>query len=81
MTEDEALAWECVKLAQFTNMSYLETKELPADEFILLKKLAQIDSYTKNQEGMEILKLNARLRQTNPDVNKLRSKFNKEGGN
>ncbi|MBC8581059.1 hypothetical protein [Zhenhengia yiwuensis] len=76
--DDEAIAWECIKIAQFTNMSYLEVKALPFDEFIMLKRLAQIEGHTKSEQGMEILKDNIRYMCTSPDVDKLREKYGKE---
>lgn len=78
LNDDEAIAWECIKIAQFTNMSYLEVKALPFDEFIMLKRLAQIEGYTKSEQGMEILKDNIRYMCTSPDVDKLREKYGKE---
>lgn len=74
-------AWDFVKIAQFTNMSYLEVKELPADEFAMLKRIAQIDKYCKTKEGLEILEDNIRYTCVEPDVNKLRDKYGKEENN
>lgn len=59
-------------------MSYLEVKALPFDEFIMLKRLAQIEGHTKSEQGMEILKDNIRYMCTSPDVDKLREKYGKE---
>lgn len=75
------MAWDFVKIARFTNMSYLETKELPADELVMLKRILQIDNHCKTTEGMEILKDNIRYMCTSPDVDKLRDKYGKEENN
>lgn len=72
------MAWDFVKIAQFTNMSYLEAKELPADELAMLKRILQIDNYCKTKEGLEILEDNIRYMCTSPDVDKLRDKYGKE---
>lgn len=74
-------AWDFIKIAQFTNMSYLEAKELPADEFAMLKRITQIDGYCKTKEGIEILEDNIRYTCTSPDIRKLRDKYGKEEGN
>lgn len=67
-------------MAKFLNMSYQEVKTLPFDEFAILERIQQIDSLTKTEDGLNILKDNIRYMQTSPDIAKLRKKFNKEGG-
>lgn len=80
-TDDERLMWEYVQMAQFLNMSYEEIKYIPFDEFEILKRLKQINDYSKTKEGLEILKDNIRYTCTSPDVDKLREKYGKEEDN
>lgn len=69
-----------MQMAKFLNMSYQEVKQIPFDEFDLLQRMQHIDSLTKTEDGLNILKDNIRYMQTSPDIAKLRKKFNKEGG-
>ena len=80
-TDDEQLMWEYVQMAQFLNMGYEAVKDMPFDEFEVLKKLKQIHDYSKTKEGIEILKDNIRYTCTSPDVDKLRKKYGKEENN
>ena len=73
--------WEYVQMAQFLSMSYEEVKYIPFDEFEILKRLKQINDYSKTKEGLEILKDNIRYTCTSPDVDKLREKYGKEEDN
>lgn len=67
--------WECIKLAKFLNMSYVDVQNLPYDEYETLKRLYEIDELTRTKEGIDILEFNIRLCQTSPDVKKLREKY------
>ena len=78
-TLDERLAWEYVTLAKFLNEPYSKVKEFPADEIEMLQRLMEISSVCESKDGIEVLKLNIRLQQTEPDVDKLRKKIGKEG--
>lgn len=80
-TDDEQLMWEYVQMAHFLNMGYEAVKDMPFDEFEVLKRLKQIHDYSKTKEGIEILKDNIRYTCTSPDVDKLRKKYGKEENN
>lgn len=68
-------------MAHFLNMGYEAVKDMPFDEFEVLKRLKQIHDYSKTKEGIEILKDNIRYTCTSPDVDKLRKKYGKEENN
>ena len=76
---DERLAWEHIKLAKFLNEPYSKVKEIPSDEYDMLKRLMEISSLCHDKEGVDVLKLNVRLQKTEPDIDKLRKKLGKEG--
>lgn len=67
--------YQYVTLANFLNMSYLEVKELPFDEFNTLLRLKQLDDCKNSEQGQQILKDNIRYMETSPDVTKLRDKY------
>ncbi|MPL94034.1 hypothetical protein SDC9_40182 [bioreactor metagenome] len=64
---------------RYSGLNYKETLDLPADIFLLLRKNALIDDYKATPEGREYLKKCERLRQTDPDLEKVRE-FNARGG-
>nr|DAT81702.1 MAG TPA: hypothetical protein [Caudoviricetes sp.] len=79
MTEDHREIWEKRKVAKFLNSSYEYVENMPYDEFLLCRYLLEIDSLCKSEEGLEVLKNNIRYSQTEPEVDKLRKKYGKEG--
>lgn len=72
---DEFFMWDCIRLAKFLNMSYVEVQNLPFDEYETLKRMYEIDELTRTEEGVKTLELNIRLLQTSPDVDKLRERY------
>lgn len=73
--QDKRLAWEFVSLAKYLNMSYIEVKNLAADELMMLSQLMCIDKLCQTDEGIKVLETNIRLKQTEPEVEKLRKKY------
>ena len=47
-------------------------------KFIMCLYLCEIESLCKSEEGLEVLKNNARYAQTEPDIDKVRKKYGKE---
>lgn len=60
------------RVAQYGNLSYLEAKRLPCDEFALMRKHAFIHELQQTEEGQQYLADCERLKQTRPDLAKLR---------
>lgn len=81
MAPEHIKIWNKRKVAKFLNASYEYVENMPCDEFIMAMYLSEIESLCKSEEGIEVLKNNIRYIQTEPEVDKLRKKYGKEGNN
>ena len=79
MSSDHRKIWEKKKVAHFLNSSYEYVENMPYDEFLLCSYLMEIEGLLKSEEGIEVLKNNIRYTQTEPEIDKLRKRYGKEG--
>lgn len=52
----------------YSGLSYHEVMQLPADQFLLMRKNYVIEKMNKTEEGRKYLKDCERLKQTEPDM-------------
>lgn len=79
MSNEHREIWEKRKIAKFLNSSYEYVENMPYDEFLMCLYLTEIEGLLNSDDGIEVLKNNIRYMQTEPDVEKLRERYGKEG--
>lgn len=79
MSAEHREIWDKRKIAKFLNSSYEYVENMPYDEFLMCLYLSEIENLCQSEEGLEVLKNNVRYAQTEPEVDKLRKRYGKEG--
>ena len=64
---------------RYSGLNYTDALDLPTDLFLLFRKHAVIEKHQATPEGRDYLEKCERLRQTDPDLEKVRE-FNARGG-
>lgn len=65
----------------YTCLNLLQIQELDLDIYLFYMRDAFISECSKTKEGLEYLENCWRMNQTKPEREKLRKKYNREGGN
>ena len=79
MSNEHMDIWQRHKVAHFLNASYEYVVNMAHDEFVMCLYLCEIESLTKTEDGMNVLKDNIRYTQTEPEVDKLRKRYSGGG--
>ena len=63
------------RVMDYSRLDYFTVLDLPCDVFQLMLKNSIVDEYRQTEEGRKYLEKCERLRQTTPDMDMLRKKF------
>ena len=63
------------RVMDYSRLDYFSVLDLPCDVFQLMLKNSIVDEYRQTEEGRKYLEKCERLRQTTPDMDMLRKKF------